>query len=273
MSAQGGIKRRLTHYLERTRKGSAPRARIIRLTPHFWIFLNVLGGLSAAVLMSNALRRACLDATTVASGTGYIFGLSHLGVAADLCLQATKSPPWFLFSGLAAGPSILLTWYWRDQARRDANRLATEGGSSARYTKAAELLASAELMPRINGLFALWDLARESPSHRGTIARTLAAFIATKTTLDEQFDQNEDVSTPSDDVLNAFRILADREWSADEWRVFGNRIPIDLRWKDLQNVELEDANLEGSNLAHSYLTFAKLRRAAMQNCDLSGARM
>jgi hypothetical protein len=256
--------------LTRLRRAAAESAR-------FWIVLHVLLGMGLAAITLIAMGSACRDATTSAVREGQILGV--IPIAAEVCRGITQNPPWFLISGLVAGPCVLLTWFWRDEKRRNDHRLALETGAAARYTKAAELLSSKELMTRINGLFALWDLARESPTHRVTVARTLSAFIAMRTEISEEsYGEGDGYSVPADDVQSAARILADNEWSKPEWQVDGRRIRLDLRRRDLQGFDLAGLNLDGANLAgallwHSNLEEASLRGANLTGCNLSAANL
>lgn len=208
-------------------------------------------------------------------------------VSADACKDISKSPPWLLLSGLTASPSVLLTWYWRDKKRRTDERnaevtheLAKQMAFSGRYTKAAELLAHADEMTRINGLESLWDIAIQSSAHRAAVSRTFAAFVRTRSR--QSPTSGAEVSTldciESDllpaDVQQAMTLIGRPEWG--EWP--RTRADLDLRKAKLNNVDLTearllDANLEGANLEHAILKGAKLNGANMGNANLERAKL
>ncbi len=185
-----------------------------------------------------------------------------------MCEAIGKNPPWLLLSGLITAPSLMLTWYWRDRKRRDDHALALEGKIAERYTKAAEMLAHTDMMTRIAGLYSLWDVARESPSHRVTVARTLAAFIRTKSPISDGPTESEEGEAPSADIYTAAHLVSAHEWSSPEWYERGSRVVIDLRKVDLTGCDFTDRNL-----AYAHLDGACLVRATLSGANLNAIRM
>jgi len=247
-------------------------------------------GLLFAGVMVHSLVDACFVATqhwipaacttarqTLTHCAGGYFRPGHarafLGlfrVSAQLCTEATRAPPWILVSGMVAAPSVLLTWYWRDRKRRDDHRLALESGIAERYTRAAELLASTDSMTRINGLFSLWDVARESRSHRVTVSRTLAAFVRVRSTLDHGAAPgvSDAGATPLADVQTATTLAAAPEWASSEWHDAGGRVQVDLRGARLVAFDLARKDLSGA-----FLLDTDLSQAFLHHTDLRGALM
>ena len=251
-------------------------------------------GVALAIAITHSLVDACFAATehwvptktsTTASGGAYTDGHWVPGyayafwglfrVSAQLCVEVTKSPPWILLSGMVAAPSVLLTWYWRDRKRRDDHRLAVESGIAERYTRAAELLASTDCMTRINGLFSLWDVARESQSHRVTVSRTLAAFVRVHSKAAQA--DTHDGSSPRPDLQTAVTLLSETDWATPEWSSSaGVRVVVDLRDAqlvrfDLARKDLSGAFLRGTDFSHAYMHHAKLGDALLMEAKLTKA--
>jgi len=264
--------------------------RALRMRLALWFEPPARAILSAAFLglasAANAIywtSSACFDATgsAVPAHLFLVFRVSPV-----LCETLTKTPPWVLLSGMVAAPSILLTWYWRDRKRRDDHRLAVEAGIAERYTRTTEMLGATDQMTRINGLFSLWDIARESTGHRETVFRTLAAFVRVRSQVsDEPNDDPLKSTDPQADVQAAVTLLIDAQWSEPEWQLEG---AADLRNSNLRRVDfargylarakfggadLRRANLSGANLAYSNFDAALLDGAVLDGAELDGASL
>lgn len=183
---------------------------------------------------------------------------------------------------------MLLTWYWREEKRRDdqvnkrdEHLLAYESGIAGRFTKAAELLANVDLMARTAGLFALWDIARESSAHRPTVNRTIAAYVRERAPRAIGLKQERGRETvtvvkpkpPKPDVQNALTILADSHWSQPDWHSNGARIEADLRLTELSLVHLPGVNLSRTILARARLIYANLSLSNLVEAELSNANL
>jgi uncharacterized protein YjbI with pentapeptide repeats len=340
-------------------------AKTFRLTglvqhPLAWIVAAVAFGFAIAITVVWKLYRVCAsvpvpDALTSAAKMGYrVAGRSWTN--SQLCNELMTDPPWLQLSSVVVGPAVLLTWYWREQKRRDNQsnaeltheqkrediliaqkslahaqqsaqdlrqqeaenaRLAQEAAKPAqesaiaeRYKAAAELLGSQQEMTRITGLFALWDVARESPAHRTTVSRTLAAYIRTSGSsarIESEMlvdvviagvapDENGQITAGSDieavhpdaktgaqelrhaqqpvqtDVQTAATLLFDPIWRA-EWKVSDKRIHVDVRSSHLAGCDLKGADLSGANLTRAHLAVADLTHAILEGADLTDARL
>jgi len=280
--------------------------------PMPWILAMVALGLGLAWLISYAISRACLGLGATAPGVAEL--IPGVTIRKEFCEALGKNPPWLLLSSIIAGPSVLLTWHWRDKKRRDdqanalqtqakdreAAKLARESAIATRYKAAAELLGKDDALTRITGLFALWDVARESPSHRVTVSRTLAAFIRTRAPQEGRVAQASsppaasDAAAPAADtgererergearalapppeIQTAASLVFDPQWARDDegdsWLLDGKRIVVDVRGANLAGVALVRANLVGANLHGANLRDAHLEGATLMHAQLEGA--
>jgi uncharacterized protein YjbI with pentapeptide repeats len=241
------------------------------------IILFALLGLGCAGEAARMFTGACGKAALV-GGASVFWG--SLRITAEQCRDLSKNPPWLLLSGIAAAPSILLTWYWRDRKRRADQRTATrervaaerqhrlneQVAFSQRYTTAAELLGSPDEMIRINGLEALFDIARQSEDQRAAVSRTLAAFVRVRCHAprapadpDKSF-----VPKPAADVQTAMTLLGNPQWRAWE----REQSELDLRDTDLSGFELAGAVLSKANLIDAHMV-----EVVLDNADLRGASL
>jgi uncharacterized protein YjbI with pentapeptide repeats len=266
------------------------------------------GGVLALVLH---VSQQCSNAYAAAKG----FRGFDSWIATALCDELVRDPPWLQLFSLAAVPSVLLTWYWKERKRRDdqtnanmsqrvaqetlqhsidsalalrakeqaAATLAQESAIAERYTAAAALIGSKSEMTRITGLFALWDVARESPQHRSTVAMTFAAFLRSPDpqrprlcpSSDGENAPDQEVMPLPPDALTAATLVGDRIWG-DAWRVDGKRIRISLADAALagcrfQRADLRDAQFDQADLRRADFTNGDLREARLHKVNLDGA--
>ncbi len=273
MASEDSIGKRLATHAGALGRSAAGLARSVGAHPQFWIWLNVVAGLCLSLATVNTVADACFDAAAARDGIGYVMEWPTLRVADRACKAWIANPPWFIVSGLAAAPAVLLTWYWRDRKRRDDHRIAHESGIAQRFATASGLLASLPPMARIAGIYALWDVARESEAHRPTVRGTLAAFVRTTAPLPDP-EAQEDPYDPrpielAPDVQAAMHVLANHEWTR-EWKVTA---PLDLRRTDLSGLVLEGGSLRGANLTEAHLHSALLAHVDLSGAVLTSARL
>jgi uncharacterized protein YjbI with pentapeptide repeats len=269
-------------------------------SPFTVILLFAFLGLGLAGQAARMLAGACGKAEQKESASVF---WGALKVTSKQCENIGKSPPWLLLSGLAAGPSVLLTWYWRDKKRRDDHAIALAERQAAasqlrhseqilaaeraraaeqqtlnqqvafatRYTKAAEMLAAPDEMTRINGLESLFDIALQSKTHRAAISRTFAAFVRThaKPPADRprSLDDAYEVHVPAAFVQSAIRLLGLGEWANEDWE----RDDVDLREVTLERCEAKGAHLPGAQLRGADLREADFEGANLQRANLERA--
>ena len=223
------------------------------------------------------------------------------------CDATSKSPPWLLLSAIAAAPSVLLTWYWRDVGRRttethkqddidtatknhvidrdaklaamkraeESYALERDAKVASRFLSVAPLLTEEKTMSRVIGLHALWDIAKDSPGHRQTISQSLAAFVrvGAAVSTDSNYYGDDDFSPPPPDIQVALSLLFHPLW--DSW--LPERQPdirsTDLMYSSLEGVDLANADMRNANLAQSNLSASRLRKANLSGTNLFKASL
>lgn len=182
--------------------------------------------------------------------------------ATGLCGMIIAQPPWLLVTGVAATPSALLTWYWRtDHKKRDllaaerSHELDKRAKISERFAKAIELLAQG----RAGAIYALEQIARESPRDHWAVMKTLAEFARRAMIPGQGFMQ-----LPLS--VEAARAIGRREAANDP-----PGAEIDLTNADLQGGDFRDANFGGANLIRADLSNANFDGAMLADVRFDGA--
>ncbi len=171
-----------------------------------------------------------------------------------ICKLVWKHSPWLLFTGLAAAPSMLLTWFWRRQ--QNVERLITE-----RFAKATEQLGSDQMAVRLGAIYQLERIAQDSKRDHWTVVETLSAYIR------ENAKQNDDLVPPTTDIQAALTVLCRRKWRNTE------KNGIDLSNTNLQKADLSNAHLERANLWNARLEEADLGEAHLERANLGKAHL
>jgi hypothetical protein len=145
--------------------------------------------------------------------------------------------------------------------------LSRRGQMADRYGKAMSQLASAQMLERIGGIYALERLMIESSQNHDTVVEALAAFVREHAPLRPEHEQ---VAAPADhlaapkpptDVQAALTVLGRRPTRTE-------RNALDLGGTDLSGADLRAARLTGAVLDRS-----RLRRVNLSEADLTGASM
>jgi uncharacterized protein YjbI with pentapeptide repeats len=156
-------------------------------------------------------------------------------------------------------------------------RLAAQRQTTERFTEALRSLASDNLPAKLSGVYALEQIARDSPQDYIVVYEVLAAYVRTRAAWREALRNS--AKNPDDDVQAVLTVLGRRA------RVYGDgeTFRINLTNTDLRRADLEGANLQGVNLsgAHLYpanlkgadLTNSVLREAYLMEADLAGATL
>jgi uncharacterized protein YjbI with pentapeptide repeats len=169
----------------------------------------------------------------------------------------------------------------------EKNLRATEDKQvTERFSKSIEHLGSDKIDIRLGGIYALEQIAIDSPKYHWTIVEILSAFIREKCSINLQTspDSNlEETTSEIDrkigiDIQAALTILGRRKVSQDPAKK-----QIDLRRVNLCGVEIPEsnlseanlrgANLSGANLSEADLNGANLIRANLSGADLNGANL
>jgi uncharacterized protein YjbI with pentapeptide repeats len=179
-------------------------------------------------------------------------------------------------------------WQKDQQGRQLQLMLSTQ--ITDRFTDAINQLGSKNTAVRIGGIFALEQIARDSPQDPNiaytlatNIAYTLATFVRESqpaSAVDKQPNiQMLKIRAP--DVQAAMTVLCrsplcDNRVNADTAdlrKLYRTDLRLDLSWTDLRRASLSGARLDGVNLWGSRLEGSNLRRANLRAAGLSDANL
>jgi hypothetical protein len=172
-------------------------------------------------------------------------------------------------------------WQKEQQSRQLQLMLSTQ--ITDRFTNAINQLGSRDLAVRIGGIFALEQIARDSPEDRPNIAYTLATFIRKSQPagdIDEQrYIPMLKIRAP--DVQAAMTVLCRSPLcdnrvnasTAELRKLYRTDLRLDLSRTDLRRASLSGARLDGVNLWGTRLEGANLRRANLRAAGLSDANL
>ncbi len=215
---------------------------------------------------------------------------------------------WVLISGIAASPSLILTWIWRvkhkdeeiDIAQTNANLAAEKHKHTVeqekkrliieRLAKTFELLGDQEPITKIGAILQFERIAKDSPGDSKIIVEYLSAFIRATVPWQDAINglsgliDEESSMPPKAEVQAALTLLGDKSLKfADR-----NKQIVDLRGTYLRNANLSnssfssvdfgDSNLGGASfhsacLHKSYLDRARLESASFNNANVRESTM
>ena len=183
---------------------------------------------------------------------------------------------------LAVGAGLLATGALAFTARKYV--LSRGGQATGRYAKALEQLGCEQLDVRIDGIYALERVARDSPGDRLAVMELLAAFIRERSR--EQWPPPDSGGQARErslrpDVHAAITVVGHRRAEpgigpADLARADLTRADLagaELGGARLAGARLAGANLDGADLAGADLTEAVLAHAVLARADLLGAKL
>jgi len=174
-------------------------------------------------------------------------------------------------------------------------RLTRQGQITERFTRAIDQLGSEKLEIRLDGIYALERIDKESPerTYHGTVMEVLTAYVrensrwepvepSTSTTdSNEGVEQDKGVAQDAQptvrglptDILAIIAVLRRRE---EERVPEQHRVRLDLREANLQGANfyrahLQGAHLQGADLFRANLRGANHRGANLREADLEGA--
>lgn len=164
---------------------------------------------------------------------------------------------------------------WRSSINHRQAKIAEKGLSTERFTKATELLGNKDRSARMGGIYALWQLAEESPQDiKIAVWETLSAYARIPPPLTDV----EEGNTLAKRILRAdvaviIKLLGTNEASKNLYRAEFklNLFGIDLGRGNLTDVNLARAMLGGANLAETGLHNANLSDAYLGNAILGMA--
>ena len=229
---------------------------------------------------------------------GVLFVCSFRVLWTEFGLIDMGKNPWSLITGLAAAPALLLTWYWRDQAKRkDIEQkdkdieIAQESQLTERFATAVKLLGDDKRSICLGGIYALERLAKDSINDHWSIMETLSAFIRDNASWPpaENEDETEEAkdttesSTPAPKkdsetktsritIQAALSVIGRRSKEGIEYEE-EHSYQIDLSKSDLNGLNLRKAHLEGANLSGAHLDGANLYGANLKKAHLIKAHL
>jgi hypothetical protein len=192
----------------------------------------------------------------LALGTLRMFDVYCADGATGLCGMILRQPPWLLVTGVAAAPSVLLTWYWRTTHKKRDRADAQRGQISTRFASAIGLLAQSQP----GAVYALEQIARESPQDHWSVMETLAAFAR------RALPGTADLYT----AREAVRIIGRRTVANDPPGASIDLRNTSLAGTDLSGGQFDGANFEGADLRNVDLDGASLRSARLARVDVGG---
>jgi uncharacterized protein YjbI with pentapeptide repeats len=201
----------------------------------------------------------------------------------ELRLSARKTPPWSLISGLAAAPSLILTWWWRTKHKDEDIALAKRQEQSNRFIESIRLLSEKDKVElQLGALYSLESLVADSRDEYRRVIETICAFV--------RLHGIPSVKESQPEVVQAAFIIAGRlrppgESPADHFEDIG-RVTIDFSDCTLPRVrglmcnfpeahfirtDLSGANFVSADLRGSHFGSAKLEKAYLWGADLRRA--
>jgi hypothetical protein len=144
-------------------------------------------------------------------------------------------------------------------------KVAEDKQVTERFSKAIEHLGSEKIDIRLGGIYALEQIAIDSPKYHWTIVEILSAFVREKCPIQEVVEQRQQLEKVSADIQAALTVLGRRKTEQDP-----PKKSIDLRNTYLAQVELQEATLSGINLSGAALCSADLSGANLNKAVLSG---
>jgi uncharacterized protein YjbI with pentapeptide repeats len=145
-------------------------------------------------------------------------------------------------------------------------KVAEDKQVTERFSKAIEHLGSDKIDIRLGGIYALEQIAIDSPKYHWTIVEILSAFVREKCPIQEVVEQRQQLEKFSADIQATLTVLGRRKIEQDP-----PKKSIDLRNTYLAQVELQEANLSGAKLYGADLRFSDLSRTNLSNADFSHA--
>jgi hypothetical protein len=205
----------------------------------------------------------------------------HVAGTDDGRLKAITDTRTALLAGLV-GLGALGTFWLNSRVYRITARtfeVTERGHLTDRYAKAIEQLGSDSLDVRLGGIYALEQIARDSPrdQDQATIVEVLSAFVRVHS--DPMYRLRTDYSKDHEALLRGFSAIEDRRHLAAELIASHEGFPVDLQaavsvlGRLPQRPDVPRGNLSGAHLPTAQLMGAELARAVLVGVNLSGATL
>lgn len=199
-----------------------------------------------------------------------------------------------VIAALAAAAGVYFTGLSLDASReqnkvaQEQNKVAQQGQETDRLAQAADRFTRAvdqldragpdHLQGRVGAVYALEQLARDSPGDHWTIMEVLTAFIRTTT------PQPTPAGPPGGrgvcpehitaDIQAALTVLGRRDYRRENSVIHKiNLSNLCLRGADLHGGYFADASFYNTDLSHAILVFARFMWADLRDIDLRGTAL
>ena len=173
-----------------------------------------------------------------------------------------------VFIGAAVG---FLNLQHSKRAHVETLTLTQRGQVTDRFTKAIEQLGSEKLDVRVGGVYALEQIAHDSPDLHWPIVEVLTAFVrdhARRPASGSIWGEKSGYK-PTAEILAIMRVLRRRNASLDLDRI--NLAHTDLREVDLHGANLSGADLRGVSLVNAWLAGANFSDTRLWYADFRAA--
>jgi len=232
-----------------------------------------------------------------AIGVGFIITFLPITIAlwwpwvefGDVFNWLAKARPWVLFTGVAATPSLILTWIWREKHKRKAElkakkdiEIAQESLCAERYQKAIELLGSDNVMTKVGAIYSLEYVSRYSLKNYWAVMDIFASYLRKELRLEEKTNKDDDLESVNDQKFDVMAIMSvlkrrfdnDRRKIALQKTLFLHNI--DFYQGCYYGAYFENTSLLYSNFANTLMLHARFLDSALgftkfYNASLCGA--
>lgn len=152
-------------------------------------------------------------------------------------------------------------------------RLNRRGQLTERFSKAIEQLGSRTLAVRLGGIYALEQIAVDSPELHWPVIEVLTAYLREHASVNTSAGLRRGEKRLAVDIQAIATVIGRRRWRQDP-----DDQRLDLPETDLPGVQWRGAHLQGANLFRAnlegaYLRFAHLEGAGLERASLGNARL
>lgn len=191
------------------------------------------------------------------------------------CGTVQDHPPWTPLAALVTAPALILTWWWREEHKRQTEAdtakqlaIAKSGQITERFSRAIEQLGSSALPVRLGGIYSLARIAKDSEPDHPTIIETLAGYIRENSgpVPAKLVPGKSPRIRPAIDIQAAADVIA-KPTVSPQVHSYG----VNLSGAFFEGADLKRAFLAGAHLDEAALSTASLERANLEHAHLEEA--
>ncbi|MDQ6898070.1 MAG: pentapeptide repeat-containing protein [Candidatus Dormibacteraeota bacterium] len=196
-------------------------------------------------------------------------------LSAALGLSAFGEGAVVLLRNLTEGLVVILAlaiYVERVSRRTIEARRATD--ITQQFLRAIDFIGEPDRAVRTAGVYALDQIARDSPMYTNAIVQILTAFVRQHAgSRDVDPSKQVEEQSPPPDLQAAVTVLGRGRWYVGGRHLQFQLGDLDLRQLDFRGLNLEGAQLRRSNLAGATLIETDLEGANLEEADLEGASL